>query len=463
MRNYKLLPEHIHLLDLTSSIVLFFHSESLQIYPLYDESILSFLRMYKQEGYEKTKSSYSEQDFYELYHFGCKTIRKYPGTVIPSLQDSQTESFNNIVLPITAGCNLNCPYCFAQTDGGFHFGNFTNNAIDQVANFLISNNFNKSTPITILFFGGEPLINFEIIKYTISHFKEKYPEYNIQYSITTNGTILNNEIIKVFKENNVTVLVSLDGYENKFNLRRFKIDGNSSVDIVVKNIKQLKKNGVNLEVRATLVNDNPYILKTFVFFEQLKLPFNVIFAYSSENKTHNWANYNEDNLASIRKQFDKILSYYIKKVEKRETIYNKLFLDRITTLRFRINRSLSCSGGINYFTITANGDIYSCAHLMNNPEYKIGNIMKGIGDKSDYIAIPIDEIDECKGCWANKLCLGGCVSQKISMGRSNKCSKPSNECELEKLTWDLYLKLYYYIMKIAPEYFKRPGSNSKSC
>ena len=131
-------------------------------------------------------------------------------------------------------------------------------------------------------------------------------------------------------------------------------------------------------------------------------------------------------------------------MDNHQSISTKIFSNISKILDCRIKNTISCSAGQNFFTIIANGDIFSCSHFMNDPKYKIGNIFTNNIDCKNFIPISVDEIDDCKKCWAKYLCSGGCVAQKISMGKQNNTSKIDSECVLEKVEWELYLKLYYY-------------------
>jgi radical SAM protein with 4Fe4S-binding SPASM domain len=451
---YKLYQEDIELIVISDKITLFFHAKSLQIYPLKDIELINFLQVFKENGYDGALKKYDHADFIELYEFVCNKIEEAPKTINYGEIDTTQNNYKAIVLPIAAKCNLNCPYCFAQTEKDFHFDNFTEKDIERIANFLINKNPDETSIINLIFFGGEPLLNLPVIKFTINHFKEKYPQRRIAYSITTNGTIMNNEIIQLFKENNFAILLSLDGPDNEFNLRKFK-NGKSSVSKVIENINLLKQNNIEIEIRATLVSNNPYIMETYDFFEQLAIPFNIVFAYVSENKTNtNLSSYDNRALQYIEIQFEKLLHYYVKKLENKEPIYNASLNQIVDVVRFRIIKNIVCGAGINYYTIMSNGDIFACAHLMNEPQYKMGNIESDAINKRLVAPVHIENIKECKTCWAKYLCLGGCISQKISMGKSNDTSMNLNQCELEELKWRFLLKLYYHVTQLAPEYFK---------
>ena len=454
MEETLLISQHIQFIDISEDIALFFQTETLQIYPLEKSGELyKFLFNLKEKGIAETKLLYSKEEFSELFDFIEQKILNSPKTLVSEKDNTET-NFSTVILPISDKCNLTCPYCFAQTEEGFRFESFSLKQIDDVIDFLINNQSKDNEKLYITFFGGEPLLNFEAIEYTISLFKNKYPQQKVGYSITTNGTILDEKIISVFKENNFAILISLDGPENEFNLRKFK-NGKSSLNTVLNNLNILKQNGLFPQIRATMVSDNQYICQTFDFFEKLQMPFNVVFAYVSENKTHEHATYNENNLENIKQQLNELLLYYVDKLNKREPIFSQAIKNYSSILRFRIKEKKACAAGVSFFTITANGDIFSCSHLMNKPEYSIGNIFAGINKNYNFVVADIEDMPECNDCWAKYLCRGGCFAQKISMGKTNRSAKLPEECELDKLLWNFYIKLYYYVMKIAPEYFKK--------
>lgn len=436
-------PNHIKLITIDKKVSLFFHTETLQIYPIKDHELLRFLKLYSENDSKKLSEIYTKQEIKEALDFICSNIIKAPATFFLEVNDTQERDYNAIVFPIAAKCNLCCPYCFARTDDSFKFGDYTAESVKKNVDFGMTKNSQVEKPITITFFGGEPLLNIEAMKYTIQYIKEQYPERKVSYSMTTNGTILNDDIIKILKENKIIVLVSIDGPNNEYNLRHYK-NGTSSVDDVISNIAKLQKNGIYIEIRATLVCNNPFILESFDFFEKIGIPFFVSFAYTSENKNHNLSDYTKDNLGIITSQMRKLLIYYKDKIKKGEPIYNKKFSKEVFILRYRNIQNISCGAGRTYFTITADGDIYSCAHFMNEKKFKIGNIEDDEKLKKSFRAVQIKSIKGCDLCWAKYLCLGGCFAQKISLWRTEKMQLPQNQCELELLSIELYLKLYYY-------------------
>ena len=328
-------------LDLDNNNILLFHPTTLQIYPLSKSNIITkVLHSIKKSGVDKTHKKYGADTCNQVINYVSKTIANGPATTYSDIGDNYNPSYDVVVLPIAGMCNLNCPYCFAQTDGGFNFPNYTKKDVEKVISYVMDSRANTNAKTTsFVFFGGEPLLKFDIIEYTVSYINNNYPNQHVEYSITTNGTIVNDNILSFFKKNNFLVLLSLDGPDNEFNLRKYH-DGSKSIYTVLNNIELYKKSGIPIELRATLINTNPYIVDTFNFFENLQCPFSIVFAYQSENKSHqNLSLYDEITLQSIKKQLWDLLEYYKEKIDKKDTIYTKIIKDTKNIFDFRIGHN----------------------------------------------------------------------------------------------------------------------------
>ncbi len=449
-------PEEIELIPVDPEVTLFFHTTSLQIYPLKTGDIKRFVCSFKQGGYSEVSKTFTNKEIEDICAFITTKIESAPKTIRNEIYFDKPYNYREVILPISAKCNLSCPYCFAQSETGFNFGDFQEKDINKIVKYL-SDNVETDThnPLTIIFFGGEPLINFPIMKYTVKLIKEKYPQLTVNYSITTNGTIADQEIIDFLVEHNIIMLLSLDGPDNEFNLRRYK-DGSKSLYNVLNNIEKFRRKGLYIQLRATIVSDNPYLFETYKFFESLRLPFSIVFAFSSNNKTHTeCVNYDEVTLKRIESDYELLTNYYIEKFKTQEMIYDVCLDTFAKYLRFRYINSRSCAAGTTYYTITSKGDIFSCSHLMNEDKYKMGSIDDNKVLNKNVIPVNVNDLHECTECWAKNLCLGGCVSQKIANGRANDSRMDLNSCALEKTKWHFYIKLYYYAMKYNPDHFSR--------
>lgn len=448
-------PHHIHLIPMDEKHTLFFHTESLKIYLLENDNILiPFLQSFKKNSSEEMIALMGEDEYHKTYQYLCDNIGKH--SLYQPISQEKALHFNNVILPIASHCNLSCPYCFARKGGKFHFADYNENDIIKILNFLDKNN-PVDESVTLIFFGGEPLLKLDIIEFTIRYVKANFPKGRFNYSITTNGTLLNERILTLIKENHMAVLLSIDGPDNEFNLRKYR-NNKKSLPTVLRNIEILRAYGIPIELRATLVNTNPYICETFDFFENLKVPFDIVFAYSSENTNHHYADYQDNTLSQIQIQFDALYYYYKQKILAKKNIYNNVMFNRVKTLQYRSIQEYACAAGINFFTIMSNGDLYTCAHLFNNNNYCVGNIYDNT-IKWDVLKnlrpIHVNKINGCTDCWVKNLCLGGCVSQKVTSNLQNDMPCSLEVGELQKIQWNFYLKIYALIVKYAPEYIDK--------
>lgn len=426
---------------------LFYDGNSMGVFPLYSETdneIISYL-----EDIYCGKSISEDKD---IENWLQKCISELPRGGRANTKKGLKRRLEALILPIAGSCNLKCPYCFARANqGSFAFPNYEKDDIDFILKQL--NKYSSDININLIFFGGEPMLKYDLIEYTVNQVKTKFSHLKVGYSITTNGTLFNKERIKFMRENNFAILLSMDGYDNKFNYRKF-INGKSSVPKVLKTIELLKSMEMPFEIRATMTSDNPYIFETYKFFEELEAKYMIAFAYPSENKQNEKiVTFGEDSLKNVSQALDKYLNYISNKLKKKEQIYNTTIPAIANSIEARVHKDYVCSAGYNYFTIMANGDIYSCAHLMNNPEYIIGNIsdFEALKKKRiSFIAKDFKTLKGCQKCWAKNICNGGCPSQKLSLGLGPKDPFPLERCELERIECEFYIRAYYLLKTIKP-------------
>lgn len=417
-----------------------FEGESMNLFPIEDsiKSELSF------DDNHRTTSVIST-DLGESISESISTLSK--GILIPAPTPKDRE-LKSIVIPITKACNLACPYCFANANKKMDFTQDFTEEDEENLIAAISTCTEEASKINIIFFGGEPLIRFNIIERMTLNLKRTFPKKEIGFSITTNGTLINEKRARFLAENNFAVLLSVDGFENSHNHRRYK-NGRHTFSRVMKNFELLKECGVYVEFRATLTSDNPYMADTFKFFENLKRPFTIAFAYESANvESADFINFDKSHLQSIERAYQDLEEFYLEKINNNEPIYDSVLSDMLGKIDKRIHQECVCAGGFTYFTLLHKGKLYACPHLMENEQYVLGNINDFERLKSidfNHTPVPVKFIDKCNSCWAKHLCMGGCTTQKINGGRNSGDSLSPERCELEKLMLGHYLRLYYHL------------------
>jgi uncharacterized protein len=324
----------------------------------------------------------------------------------------------------------------------------------DIVDFLVSQN-PAAKELHICFFGGEPMLQFNIMREVVNIIKKKYPDIVFKCSITTNGTIVSKEIIDFLKTHKFSLLVSFDGPDIISNNRPYK-DGTSSTSKVLNNIKSLRSENIPIIIRATIASNSNKILETFQFLEQVQVPFEFAFAYSSANKSHNLSNYTFEELSSIDKQMHNVINYYYDMIYKGKMIYCQTIIDKLSDIHFKILSKTACQAGFSSLSFNADGTIFTCQHFANNKNDSCGSIQDGIyEDKAQKLRAPnIEEITECSSCWCRYLCGGCCFAEKYSKTGSVIKNIPE-KCELEKIKWEKILILSQMLWEKHPEYLAK--------
>lgn len=349
------------------------------------------------------------------------------------------KSMQSIILPIAGHCNLRCSYCFAQNKGNFGFNDMTEYQVGKILDYVFSHN-EKKEVCKINFFGGEPLLNIKAIKWAVEYVRNNYPDRPVIYGITTNGTILNADILQFIKENNIRILLSYDG-PVKLSSHRVDMHGHNWNELIEKNINTLKEEGVKFQLRATISSDCKSLKDIYDYFESLNIPFSAVLAYKSRNIDK--ACVYEGKVDFFKREYKQLLDYYICRLKNRLPINCYSIVNNLNCqIKNREKNYYACSGGINLFAITDSGDIYSCEHFAFDKKYRIGTIDKGLYTHTHKNMFPqnVDKLIGCKNCWVKYLCGGGCFSEKELT--KDLYMQLDEECELKRIYWDFILKLY---------------------
>lgn len=380
----------------------------------------------------------------DFFHFKKEIQKELPFVVDEVFPDNlmnveKHNSMQSIILPIVGHCNLRCSYCFAQNKGNFGFNDMTEYQVSRILDYVFSHN-DKKEVCKINFFGGESLLNIKVIKWAVEYIKNNYSDRRVVYGITTNGTILNANILQFIKENNIKILLSYDG-PVELSSHRVDIHGHNLNELIKRNIDTLKNEGVKFQLRVTISSDCKCLKDIYGYFESLNVPFAAVLAYKYRNidKTCIY----DGKINSFKEQYKQLLDYYIDRVKNRlpincYSITNNLLFQ----IKNREKNYYACSGGINLFAITDNGSIYSCEHFAFDEKYKVGTIDQGLYDNisGDMFPQNVNKISICKDCWVKYLCGGGCFSERELT--KEQYGQLDEECELKRIYWDFILKLY---------------------
>ncbi|WP_231109757.1 radical SAM/SPASM domain-containing protein [Thermosipho melanesiensis] len=353
-----------------------------------------------------------------------------------------------IVLTISHECNLQCKYCYGNS------GTYNNAGIMdfKIAKMAIEKLFDKEqSNVGISFFGGEPLINFEVIRQVVK-FAKKYLGKNVRFGITTNGTLINDDIASFLKNNDFNIMVSLDG--NKLNndkLRRTK-NNEGTYTRIIEGIKTLTSHDINrrISVHATLTSVNNDLIELVKHFVNMNLLFTIQLVTEKELGLR-------PNLDKLSSTIDKYGKYIINLAKRKD--YEKVFTQTFGWIKFtmdilrrRSKRFYPCGGGRRVLVVNPIGDVYICHRLDGSDNGKVGNIVKNtreeiIKNAERLFSNKIHEVDhlqDCVNCWAKYICAGRCYHESlIETNKWNSIDKYS--CHFRKKLIELGLILYAHL------------------
>ncbi len=355
---------------------------------------------------------------------------------------------NYVVLQIAHDCNLNCIYCYG--DGGSYGRKRELMTLDTAkkAIDLLVKNCGESQTLSVVFFGGEPLINFDVVKGTWEYCKsleEKIGKKFI-FSMTTNGTILTDEIYNFIKENRISVMISIDGEKDIQNKHRCYCDGRGSFDDVKKNIERFKEaRGGHLTARATVCSTDIRFKK--IREDLLAMGFTNVITSIVDTDENSPLFIGGVYTERVLEQYEILADDYVEGMKQGKKALNSLFSEVINRLYFKKIKIRGCSAGNNSIAIGTDGNIYPCHRFMGMPQYIIGSIDDGIDEESrgKYREATIYKKEGCKDCWARYICCGGCSHTSASHG--GIFNAPKCYCDIYRGLYEIALYAYWQLKK----------------
>lgn len=368
-------------------------------------------------------------------------------------KNNEQEYMKAMCLNVVHDCNLKCKYCFA--DEGEYRGKreiMTLDVAKRALDFLIS----QSGPrynIEVDLFGGEPLMAFSMIKQLVEYARsiEKKVNKNIRFTLTTNGLLLNDEIIEYLNKNMKNIILSIDGRKEVNDRMRPTAVGTGSYDIIVNKIKKLVDNreeGQEYYVRGTYTHQNLDFSNDFLHladkgFKEISLEPVVI-------KDNDDIAIRFEDLEQIYDEYNKIYRYLKNSIDEGKKINFYHYNINLQGGPCVYKRVSACGAGFEYIAITPSGDIYPCHQFVGKREFIIGNINDLSKDKirepqlvSEFKEANIYKKEDCNKCWARFYCSGGCQANNHEF--TNSILKPYKiGCALQKKRIEMAIALKAY-------------------
>ncbi len=362
------------------------------------------------DRYTETEITESYADILELYQ--QKLL--YSEDVYGDFADTAVESpIKALCLHIAHDCNLRCKYCFAST-GDFGTGRkLMPFSVGKAAiDFLLEHSVGREN-LEVDFFGGEPLMNFEVVKQIVAYARSKEEEYhkNFRFTITTNGMLLTDDKIEFINREMYNAVLSIDGRKEVNDRLRTRVDGSGSYDNIIGKYKKLVQNRGDQEyyVRGTYTRYNLDFSEDVLHlyeegFDQISVE------PVMESPDVEYA-IREEDLEQIYAEYDKLVDRISEIRKSGGTINFFHFMIDLDQGPCVIKRLRGCGSGNEYVAITPDGDIYPCHQFVGHEEYCMGSLEQGTfreDIKQEFAGCHVYSKPPCQTCWAKFYCSGGC-------------------------------------------------------
>ncbi len=286
------------------------------------------------------------------------------------------------------------------------------------------------------FFGGEPLMNFNLVKELVQYGRSLEQEYNknFRFTITTNGVLLDDEKIDYINENMSNVVLSLDGRKEVNDNMRKTISGEGSYDIILPKFKKMveKRGDKDYYIRGTFTSNNIDFSKDALdFYNNGFKKISIEPVVTSEEMDYALR---EEHLQLVLDEYEKFSKEYINIKKMDKDFYFFHFMIDLKQGPCIIKRAVGCGAGSEYMAVTPEGDLYPCHQFVGEEGFKIGTVFDGVENTSlreKFKKANVYNKEECRECWARFYCSGGCHANSYHAHKDlSKAYKLG--CEMEK-------------------------------
>ncbi len=318
-------------------------------------------------------------------------------------------------LHVAHTCNLNCSYCFASQ--GKYKGDRALMSFEvgrQAFDFLVANSGTRKN-LEVDFFGGEPLMNWDVVKQLVAYARsiEKEHNKNFRFTLTTNGVLLDDEIIGFLNKEMSNVVLSLDGRRDVHDHFRKYYNGKGSYDDVVPKFQRLveKRGGKDYYVRGTYTHNNTDFTEDILHMADLgftELSMEPVVCAPGDPYA-----LTENDLPKLFEQYEKLAVEMIRRKKAGNGFVFYHYMIDLTNGPCIYKRITGCGSGTEYMAVTPWGELFPCHQFVGDPKYSLGNVWDGVTNKSaqdEFRSCNAYARSECKDCWAKLYCSGGCAA-----------------------------------------------------
>ena len=324
-----------------------------------------------------------------------------------------------LCLHIAHDCNLACRYCFAE-EGEYHGRRalMSYEVGKKALDFLIANSGNRQH-LEVDFFGGEPLMNWDVVKRLVEYGRSQEKEHNkkFRFTLTTNGVLLNDEIMEFCNKEMSNVVLSLDGRkEVNDHMRPFR-NGKGSYDLIVPKFQKFAelRGDKDYFVRGTFTNKNLDFGEDVLHYADLgfkKMSMEPVVAEPTEDYA-----IREEDLPQILAEYDRLAAEYVKRHKEGRGFTFFHFMVDLKQGPCVAKRLSGCGSGTEYLAVTPWGDLYPCHQFVGKEEFLLGNVDTGVTNtaiRDEFKLCNVYAKEKCKDCFARFYCSGGCAANSYN-------------------------------------------------
>ncbi|GAB6087982.1 thioether cross-link-forming SCIFF peptide maturase [Alkaliphilus crotonatoxidans] len=353
------------------------------------------------------------------------------------------ESFKNkrpvvkaLCLHIAHDCNIRCKYCFAS-QGDFK-GQRSLMGLEvgkKAIDFLLESSGSRRN-LEVDFFGGEPLMNFEVVKEIVAYGRERERVYNknIRFTMTTNGMLLNEENMEFINEEMYNVVLSIDGREETNDRMRYTVNGKGTYGVILPKLLKMAemRRHQNYYVRGTFTKHNLDFSKDVLHL--VDLGFKNVSVEPVVTQPHMDYAIQKEDLPTVFKHYELLAEEYVHRHRAGKPFSFFHFMIDLHQGPCVIKRISGCGAGAEYLAVTPEGDLYPCHQFVGNDSFKIGSVMDQSLDQGLYYTFAEAHVynkEKCNSCWAKFYCSGGCHANAYHFNHDINIPYDIG-CEMEK-------------------------------
>ncbi len=320
-----------------------------------------------------------------------------------------------LCMHIAHTCNLNCAYCFAS-QGKYH-GDRAVMSFEvgkRALDFLVENSGSRRN-LEVDFFGGEPLMNFSVVKELVAYARsiEKEAGKNFRFTLTTNGVLIDDDVIDFANKECCNVVLSLDGRKEIHDRYRVDYQGKGSWDNIVPKFQKLvnARGGKDYYMRGTFTHANPDFLKDIEVM--LDLGFTELSMEPVVGASDDPSTLTKEDIEIVKEQYEKLAELMLERHREGKPFTFYHYMIDLKGGPCIYKRISGCGSGTEYMAVTPWGDLYPCHQFVGEERFRLGDIYEGVTNlevQNEFAACNVYTRKECKDCWAKLYCSGGCAA-----------------------------------------------------